>query len=195
MTEEKTNAHTKKYAHLHWETMGVEEGDDYRVFKTQRVQRQHPQTANVHTYSVIHSPNWVNVIAVTTHHEIVLIRQFRHGTNQVTLEIPGGMVDPKEEGSLAAQRELREETGFTSDQWIYLGSVNPNPAIQSNHCTTWLALNAEQTARTHWDAGEVIDVLTVPLDQVDQLIATGQINHALVVAAFYWYRQYQDTHG
>ena len=171
----------------------MEEGADYRVFRTERVRRRHPRSHQERTFSVIHAPDWVNIIAVTPERELVFVRQYRHGIDDLTLEIPGGMVDKGEEPCFAAQRELREETGYTSETWVELGSVAPNPALQPNQCSTWLALDATLTHNTEWDAGEVMEVLKIPETRVAQLIAQGQINHALVVVAFYWYDQYTST--
>ena len=105
---------------------------DYRVFKTAFVDGIHPRTGATKRFSLIEAVDWVNVIALTPDQQVVLIRQFRVGANEVCLEIPGGMVDPGETPAEAAARELAEETGYTAPRWHQLGRVSPNPAIMTN---------------------------------------------------------------
>jgi 8-oxo-dGTP pyrophosphatase MutT (NUDIX family) len=158
-------------------------GADYRVFRTAFVDGEHPR-GMTKRFSVIEAVDWVNVIALTPQDEVVLIRQYRVGTEQVCLEIPGGMVDAGEDARSAAARELVEETGYTSTDWRHLGTTAPNPAIMNNHLHSYLALGARRTSEPHLDGNEVISVSTVPLPEVTRLLRTGAIDHALVVAAF-----------
>ena len=92
-----------------------------------------PKKESVHPVWVIDTPNWVNIIPITENNEVILVNQHRFGTEQLTLEIPGGMVDEGEDPMKAATRELAEETGYTSSQIIEIGRVEPNPALMSNH--------------------------------------------------------------
>ena len=130
------------------------------------------------------SPDWVNVIAVTDDEHVVLIEQFRHGSGEVTLEIPGGMVDPGEAPLEAGLRELREETGFAGGDAQLIGSVTPNPAILNNRCYTVLVRGTVVVGEPALDGNEEIVTRLVPLARVGRLISAGEIHHALVVAAF-----------
>jgi len=167
-------------------------GGEYRVFKTSFVEGTHPR-AGTKRFSVIEAVDWVNVIALTPADEVVLIRQYRVGTAKICLEIPGGMVDPGEDALTAAARELVEETGYTSERWTQLGTVAPNPAIMNNYLHTFLALDARPTADQKLDGSEVVTVHTMPLPEVTRALRTGEIDHALVVAAFAHYalRQFE----
>lgn len=132
--------------------------------------------------------DWVNVVAVTEDEQVVCIEQFRHGRKEITLEIPGGMVDPGETPLQAGVRELAEETGFTSEQPAQIiGVVSPNPAIQSNLCHTVLVRGVARTRELDLDAGEEIETRLVPVGEVFDLIRAGTIHHALVVAALHHY--------
>ena len=103
------------------------------VFDVQIAHRISPRTGKELGFFLIDTRDWVNVIAETTAGELVLVWQFRHGPAAPTLEAPGGAIEPGEEPAVAAVRELREETGFASTQApVFLGSVNPNPALFSN---------------------------------------------------------------
>ena len=168
-----------------WPTVAREPGQDFKVFTVARHQARSPRTGQVRTFSVIDCPAWVNVIALTPDDQVLLVRQFRHGTQAVTLEIPGGMVDPGEAPQAAAARELREETGHVARRWVSLGAVAPNPAIQTNRCHTFLALDAEPVGGLIQDPGEDLVVTQRPLAELPGLFADGTIDHALVVAAFF----------
>ncbi|MEM6455459.1 MAG: NUDIX hydrolase [Acidobacteriota bacterium] len=169
-----------------WPTLRRGPAHDHRVFTVESVVRRSPRTGREGDYHVIRSAPWVNVVAITPDDALVLVAQYRHGTETVTLEIPGGMVDPDEPPAVAAARELREETGYAGDDPIALGLVHPNPAIQDNACTTWLIENARPVAEQEPDEGEDLRVVTVPMASVPALVARGHITHALVLCAFYW---------
>ena len=140
------------------------------------------------SFVYLDNPDWVNVLAITANDEVVMIEQFRHGLAQVTLEIPGGIVDPGESPADAGMRELREETGYAGDAPEVIGAVSPNPAIQNNWCSTVLVRPAEIRAAVELDASEEIGVRLVPLAEVDALIRARVVHHALVVAAFHHLR-------
>lgn len=145
--------------------------------------RLEPEGQSRDFYKLV-APDWVNVIAVTDDRQVVLVRQFRHGIGEVTLEIPGGMIDPDESPAEAAVRELEEETGYAGGKARQLGCVWPNPAIQSNHCYTFLVENAQRVSEPRPDPFERIEVLSRPLDDIPNLIRSGEIRHALVVVGF-----------
>ena len=131
------------------------------------------------------APDWVNVIAVTDDGRVVLIEQFRHGTEEVTLEIPGGSVDRGEDPLAAGLRELREETGFDGVGARIIGVVAPNPAIINNRCHTVLLHGAAPVGAPELEEYEAIRTRLVPLVDVPALIRSAEITHALVISAFH----------
>jgi len=156
-----------------------------RVFDVDRVSFAPPDGRPPREYFVVEAPDWINVVPLTADGQVVFIRQYRFGIDQLTLEIPGGMCDDREPPAEAARRELREETGYDSDELVDLGWVHPNPAVQTNRCHTFLAKNARLVGPPDPDEDEAFEIVTVPLSDVGKLIQDGTITHALVVAAFY----------
>lgn len=169
---------------LRWRELTRTHANDYRIFSTQRIRASHPATGAERDFIALHATDWVNVIALTPAREVVLIRQYRHGTGAIHVEIPGGMVDPGEAPEAAARRELCEETGYVATRWRCLGALSPNPAILDNRLHMYLAEDATPTGTAQLDAGEVVATFTAPLAETFAMVKRGAIDHALVVAAF-----------
>lgn len=169
-----------------WETLGASSVYDCRVFSVTEHRRRSPRTGELHDFYVLESSDWVNIVPLTAEQRVVMIHQYRHGIGEFTLEIPGGMVDADDPSPLAAaRREMREETGYDSDDVVALGVIHPNPAIQANRCHTFLARGAELRSAVSFDSTEETEVVLVPLDEIPRLIREGAISHALVVVAFH----------
>lgn len=169
-----------------WDLVRNEAIQDCRVFHVNRAAARSPRDGTVHTFFTIDAPGWVNVVPLTADDEVVMVRQYRHGPRASTLEIPGGMVDPGEEPQAAAARELLEETGFAAASWELIGNVNPNPALFSNRCLTYLARDARPVGPIRNEGAEETVVVRVPYPEIPERMRSGEIDHALVVAAFHW---------
>jgi 8-oxo-dGTP pyrophosphatase MutT (NUDIX family) len=169
-----------------WKKIGTKLLGDFRIFTVRSDRRVSPRTQAEHDFFVIDCANWVNVVAITPDQQIVMVEQFRHGSNTVELEIPGGMIDPKDASPVAAGvRELREETGYEGQRARILGEVFPNPAIMSNTCYTVLVEDCECRHPLEFDHGEDIVTRLVPVAEIPKLVAAGQIHHSLVVVALF----------
>lgn len=163
------------------------------VFRHYHVIRQSEISKKIGRFDVLECFNWVNIIALNTEGKMIMVRQYRQGTDEITLEIPGGAIDPGEENLDAAMRELREETGYTSETWQLLGKVTANPAFMSNYCVTYLALDCKKTHDLDLDPFEEIQVEEHAVDEIESKIACGEVHHSLVVAGMYYYKIFKSN--
>ncbi len=158
-----------------------------RIFDLRSAVFRHPVRETEREFYVVHSPDWVNVLALTTDHHLVLVNQFRFGVDSFSLEIPGGVIDAGENPIEAGLRELREETGYVGTGARIIGSVHPNPAIQSNRCHLVLVENVHRSAQIDWDSDEEIEVLTAPVEEVYAWARSGKVTHSLVIDALLFF--------
>lgn len=168
----------------HWEKKASSVLARTRIFTLMKNRVTNPRTGSEFDVFVLDCPDWVNVIALTPDEQVVLVRQYRHGVEKVTLEIPGGMVDEGESPEEAGVRELLEETGYRPRNVVNLGYVEAQPAFQGNRCHTFLLTGCEKVSEPNPDGGEDLSVVLVPLPEMDSMMADGRIAHGLVVAAF-----------
>jgi 8-oxo-dGTP pyrophosphatase MutT (NUDIX family) len=182
-----------------WKLIGSQPVGDFRIFTIRSDRKISPRTHQQHDFFVIDCVNWVNVVAVTPDEHLVMIEQYRHGSNTVELEIPGGMIDSVDASPVAAGlRELREETGYEGEKQRIIGEVFPNPAIMSNTCYTVLVENCRCVHPVEFDHGEDLLTRLVPVKEIPELVASGKIRHSLVVVALYRFelsRRRLQTHG
>ena len=155
------------------------------IFDLDRVRFERPAGDGARDFYVLDAPDWINIIPLTEDRQVLMVRQFRFGIDDFTLEIPGGMCDPGESPLDAAARELREETGYEAEEIVELGWVHPNPPIQNNRCHTFLARGVKKVGEPAPDGAEIFEQLSVPLDDIPRLISERRITHALVLASFH----------
>jgi len=157
---------------------------DAGLFQVSCDRARSPRTGGEHDFHVVHMVDWLMVVPLTAQGELVLVRQYRHGSRQMSLELPGGLLDGASEGARAgAVRELAEETGYGGGELLWLGDLRPQPALMSNRLRVFLARGLQPTTAPALDAGEDIEVVLVDVREVSNRIARGDIDNAMTIAA------------
>jgi len=173
-----------------WSMPSTTEVADYGIFRVRRSSVRDSSGGARRDVVTIACSDWCNVVAVTGADELVLVWQYRFGSDALSLEIPGGVVDPGEEPLEAARRELLEETGYAAGELELLLVVEPNPALQGNRCFTYVARGAERAGAPRFDEMEELEVALVPVSRLPDLLDEGHVRHSLVHAALeaFWRR-------
>jgi len=171
-----------------WTVLDTEQVQDCTVFRVHRDLVRAPRSGEAHSYWRLEAAEWVNVVPVTEDGHVVMVRQWRHGTREITLEIPGGIVDPGEAPATAAAREMLEESGYGGGELIPIGSLSPNPALFTNRVHSFWARGVAPIAEIENHGEEETVVELVPLADLDRRVREGDIQHALVIAALHFFR-------
>ena len=168
-----------------WEVLSSQELLRAGFFRLRTDRCKLPDERIMPHYYVMEFSDWANIVALTDDNQMILVRQYRHATEEIHLEIPGGGVDPrlKETPQQAAARELLEETGYTSENIRFVAKHRPNPAMQNNFMHTFIATGCRKTHDPKPDAFEDIEVITMPIPEVMDRVMAGEINHSIVVAS------------
>lgn len=144
------------------------------------IRRDHvdlPNGRSIEDYYVFEFKEWATIIPITDSGEVVLVKQYRHGSEQVTMEFPAGLINPEDADPFqAARRELVEETGFAAADWTYLGAYSLGPSTIRNQFHLYCARGCRRVSPQQLDDLEDIEVITLPLAQVEQMIRQGEIN-------------------
>jgi len=137
-------------------------------------------------YFVLEYPNWVNAVALTAEYKIILVRQYRHGGDIISLEVPGGVMDSNESPELAIQRELLEETGYAFSGLELIATTYPNPATSNNVTYTYMLTGGIKTHEQHLDDHEILNVEEYSIEEVKQLLKDNKIAQALHSTALFY---------
>ncbi|TVR69955.1 MAG: NUDIX hydrolase [Spirochaetaceae bacterium] len=188
----------RKDDHLRWTEVDRRILVQTPIFRLVSSTRSSPE-GNESDYYLITSPDWVNIVALTRDKDdrecFVMVRQFRHGNKQISIEFPGGVVDPGEDPARAVTRELLEETGYRAERILHLGSINPNPAIMDNRCHTYLAETVEHVADLSPDGDEFLEVELVPVRDLSAGKRGREFDHAMMHVALRFYEKYRENTG
>lgn len=148
------------------------------------------------TFTLLECPDWATVIALTQTADgspgLLLVRQYRVGAKTLSLEFPGGAVEPGEEDQAAARRELLEETGYIADEWIKLGAINPNASFMTNRAHTWLARGLHRAGDQQLDPQEIIDLQTVAIADIEAGKHPEFEVNAIMMVSWYWFKRWQS---
>ena len=172
---------------MDWREMSRETVGDFRIFTVERSVAQSPVDGQTRAFHRIQSQNWTQIVPITADGHVVMIRQYRHGAQRVTLEIPGGLVDPGEDPAAAAMRECLEETGYRARHAEPLGIVNPNPALFANRLYGYFATGVERERGVQNTGTEVTEPVLVPVTKLRGMLESGEIDHALVAQTLWRY--------
>ncbi|HEY5566117.1 MAG TPA: NUDIX hydrolase [Gammaproteobacteria bacterium] len=170
-----------------WREIGAEDLLDCRIFRVERSIAISPEDGSRHDFARIRSADWVQIVAVTAHGEIVMVKQYRHGSGSIVLEVPGGLVDPGEAPAAAAARECLEETGYLARDLRSLGSMNPNPALFTNRLHSFYAHGVERVAEVQNTGREHTEVVLLTRRELEARLRDNSIDHTLVAATLWRY--------
>lgn len=175
---------------LDFQFLGEKDLFDARIFQLTEARCVSPLGKEAGFYR-LKTPDWANVIAQTPNEGgepcFVMVRQYRHGSQTLVWEFPGGMVNQGEDPAAAALRELEEETGYQAHHVELLGSCNPNPAFMTNQSHTFFTDQVTGGFTQTWDEHEFVEVGLVPVTQVLRSMGQGEFANGVMVMAAYWY--------
>ena len=134
-------------------------------------------------FHVVDTCNWVGILALTGHGEVVLVEQYRHGLGRVSRELPAGVIDEGETARGAAERELREETGYAASEWQVLSDVSTEPSRHTTRAMFFFAGGAERVSEPRPEASEDIQVALMPADELLVEVDRGGIQHGVHIGA------------
>lgn len=137
-------------------------------------------------YYVLEYPDWANAIAVTDDNKLILVRQYRHAADIISLEVPGGVIEPGEDPEIGVRRELLEETGYTFDSCELIATLYPNPATSTNRTFTYLLKGGVKTQEQHLDEHEILNVEVYTIAEAKQLLLENKIEQSLHAAALFY---------
>ena len=167
--------------------------ESHHLHKNVRIDKCELPDGQVIDGFVLEYGDWATILAITKEQQVVMVRQYRHGARKVILELPGGAADEDDENPLqAARRELLEETGYTSDHFIQIGCVSPNPANHTNLIYSFLALDAYQAGVQNLDETEEIEVELKPLEEVINMARTGELLQSMQVSTVFFALAFLD---
>jgi 8-oxo-dGTP pyrophosphatase MutT (NUDIX family) len=175
-----------------WRELSAETVADARIFTVERSMAQSPVDGEPRPFHRIRSVDWAQLLPITASNEAVMVRQYRHGSQRITLEMPGGLIDAGEDPATAALRECLEETGYRARSAQPLGVVNPNPALFAHRLHSFYATGVEPERAIQNTGTEVTEVVLVPVADLEGLLLSGEIDHALVAGALW---RYLRVHG
>ena len=162
-----------------WDVLEDNLHADCRIFEVYKRRFRRQSDGVESDFFVLDTNDWVNVLAITPNDELVLVRQFRYGTKEYSLEPPGGVIEKGENPIVAGLRELEEETGYVGKDARLIGQARPNAAILSNHCYFVLVEDVQKTAKIAFDEHEELHTELYPVQNLKSMVANNEITHSI----------------
>ncbi|MCL5124096.1 MAG: NUDIX hydrolase [Deltaproteobacteria bacterium] len=178
---------------LYWDLLSSRGDRDYNLFSVEINTCRSPRTGLTHDFQILKSPDWVAVVALTEKKEVILVNQFRHGTRELSLELPGGLVKEGQSPIKSASEELMEETGFVAPSLKLVGWTHPLPALFNNKFYVYMAENAVYTGELNPDETEELETVLAPLKELKNFIREGKINCGIMIAAISMFNLFVET--
>lgn len=184
----------ENYEHLKWKEISREKIKDCVIFDYYKARRVAPNGMEMDV-TLLDSPDSVTIISIVKNEDgvdcFLMVRQFRHGNEEVVLEFPAGLVDAGEKPKDAAMREFSEETGYVGKSAIELGKVCPNPAYLNNLNYTYFIEEPVYKGLEHFDSGEVLDLVKVPIKEAHEKIGEGELSNGMMMISYLFYLKWK----
>lgn len=151
---------------LVWKEISQKEVYEDKIFKVKHSMRE--STDKQYEFSILETKSWVNVISKIKGAKdyFLMVRQYRHGIDQVTLEFPGGAIEDGEDALESAKREMIEETGYRIQNIKKIGEFAPIPSFLKNNLHVFYSENVEKTQAQQLDMQEIIELVFIEEDKL-----------------------------
>ena len=178
---------------MNFKTLSKKYISNHKYFTARKDSYEMPSGKIVDPYFVVEMPDSAMAVAFTAENKIILIEQYRHPINEMSIELPGGFIDENEDIETAIARELSEETGYSFTHFHYLGKSYSNPGVLNNATDMFLATGGKKTSEQTLDPNEEISILLKSPEEVKMMIAKREFKQSLHELCLYRAFEYLDS--